>query len=123
MNDLLPPDVVENVRLCMGHVRQSNQVDNPWCLRTSSGKFTVKSAWEIIRNRAAPEDAFKHIWVKGLPFKISFFGWRVWTAKVPVAPVLATWNPNISQRCTCCSDPTRETIEHLFLQGSLASSV
>jgi len=43
MNDLLPPDVVETVRLYMVHVRQSNQVDKPWWLQTSSRKFTVKS--------------------------------------------------------------------------------
>ncbi|KAH0636193.1 hypothetical protein KY285_035952 [Solanum tuberosum] len=83
MNDLLPPDVVENVRLYMVHVRQSNQVDKPWWLQTCS----------------------------------------LCTANVPVIAGMANWNPNISQLCTCCSDPARETIEHLFLQGELASSV
>ncbi|KAH0650223.1 hypothetical protein KY284_030135 [Solanum tuberosum] len=97
MQDHLSPDVVEHVRLCIDHVKQSNQIEKPWLLQTSSVKFIVKSASELIRNRSTPEDSFNHIWVNGLPFKICFVGWRVWMAKVPVAAVMATWNPIISQ--------------------------
>lgn len=68
-------------------------------------------------------DYFKKIWVKGLPFKIYFFGWRVWTNRVLVAATLAKWNPNISQLCSCCSRQENETMEHLFLKREIATSV
>jgi len=85
--------------------------------------FIVKSAWEIVRKKDEVSNFFKNIWVKGLPFKIYFFGWRVWTNKIPVAAVMARWNPNTSQFCSCCVVPVRETIEHLFLKGEMAISV
>jgi len=62
------------------------------------------------------------IWVTGL-FKISFLSWRIWLGKIPVAAVMNTWTPQISQDCGCCQVPMRETIEHLFLKGEIAEKV
>ncbi|KAH0661891.1 hypothetical protein KY284_026822 [Solanum tuberosum] len=98
-------------------------MDKHWWIKSSTGKFTVKSAWEIFRSRDEVSENFKRIWVKGLPFKISFFGWRVWTYRVPVADIISSWNPNISPLCQCCKVPIRETIEHLFLLGEVATYI
>lgn len=114
MQDHLPNNIVEHVRLNMQYIRQSGQGDKAWWTLSSTGKFTVKSAWELLRHRADFSEDFEKIWVKGLPFKISFFGWRVWTHRVPVAAPMAAWNPNISQLCQCCRVLVRETIDHLF---------
>ncbi|XP_070042850.1 uncharacterized protein [Nicotiana tomentosiformis] len=46
------------------------------------GKFSVSSAWHILRHRADPNQEFKLMWIKGLPFKISFFLWRMWRQKI-----------------------------------------
>ncbi|XP_070045237.1 uncharacterized protein [Nicotiana tomentosiformis] len=56
--------------------------DRPYWMPTSSGKFTVNSAWQILRLRAAPNQEYKQMWTKGLPFKISFFLWRLWRQKL-----------------------------------------
>ncbi|KAH0693072.1 hypothetical protein KY285_020169 [Solanum tuberosum] len=96
MQDYLPNHIVDHVRQSMSRVRQSNQMDKPWWIKSSTGKFTVKSAWEILRSRDEVFEDFKRIWVKGLPFKISFFGWR---------------------------GSVRETIGHLFLSGEVATYI
>lgn len=57
----------------MDHFRQSNHNDKPWWTRTSSGKFNVRSAWELLRAKEESNEDLKNIWVKGLPFKISFW--------------------------------------------------
>ncbi|KAH0712634.1 hypothetical protein KY289_008593 [Solanum tuberosum] len=93
--------------------------DKPWWIKTSTGKFSVKSAWEILRKKVEENANFKKIWVQDLPFKISFFSWRVWTNRVPVATVIANWNPNQSHICLCCTVATMETMEHLFLKAGI----
>ncbi|KAH0712259.1 hypothetical protein KY289_008218 [Solanum tuberosum] len=123
MQDHLPNNIIEHVRLNMGYIRLSGEVDKPWWTKSSNGKFTVKSAWDILRNRSISNNDFKKLWVEGLPFKINFFGWRVWTQRVPVAAFISSWDPNCSDLCRCCRVPVRESIEHLFLSGELTAFI
>lgn len=120
MQEHLPSNTLEHVRMNMGNFTQTREMDKPWWIKNNTGKFTVKSVWEILRKKFAPNNDFMMLWVKGLPFKISFFEWRVWTHRVLVAAVMAAYNPTISQMCQCCRIPMRETIEHLFLTGEEA---
>lgn len=89
MYDHLPYHVVEHIRQHMDHIRQTDMGDKPWWIKTSTGKFSVKSAWEILRKKEEVNENCKMIWVQDLPFKISFFSWRVWTNRVPEAAVIA----------------------------------
>lgn len=98
-------------------------MDKPWWTKNSTGKFTTKSAWEILRQRADANEDLKAIWSKRLPFKFSFLSWRIWLGKVHVSTLLHLWNPNISEDYGCCANPDRETIEHLFLKGEVADIV
>ncbi|XP_075103611.1 uncharacterized protein LOC142178181 [Nicotiana tabacum] len=50
---------------------------------TPSGNFSVSSAWNILRHRAHANPGYSKIWTKSLPFKISFFLWRLWKGKIP----------------------------------------
>ncbi|XP_059314688.1 uncharacterized protein LOC132065353 [Lycium ferocissimum] len=49
-------------------------VDNnkAWWMCENNGKFIVKSAWEETRHKQESYAAYKYIWLKGLPIKISF---------------------------------------------------
>lgn len=58
------------------------QKDRLWWGLTTNGKFAVRSAW-YIRYKEHTEAAYKCIWVKKLPFKVSFFMWRLWKFKLP----------------------------------------
>jgi len=39
----------------------------------TSGKFTVGSAWDFLREKQEVCLKYKYIWSAGIPFKISFF--------------------------------------------------
>lgn len=123
MEDHLPKTIVEHVKQNMNYFRQGTNNDRPWWTKSSKGLFNVRSAWEIVRCKEDYNAELDRIWMKGLPFKISFFGWRLWTSRVPVAAVMAKWNSSVSQNCGWCAVADREIIEHLFLKGEIAAKV
>lgn len=52
-------------------------LDVPYWTLETRGFFSVRTAWEYLRRRNEPRTTYKMIWVKGLPFKIAFFMWKV----------------------------------------------
>lgn len=99
------------------------ELDTPvWMLETR-GHFSVKTAWEYLRRRESPRIVYKMIWVKGLPFKISFFLWKVWKAKLPLDDFLRRIGFSIASKCWCCADPKEETLVHLFFLSNAATTV
>ncbi|XP_075091458.1 uncharacterized protein LOC142171670 [Nicotiana tabacum] len=75
-------EIVEHIRLNVHYEGSEGYWDRPYWMPTPSGKFSVSSAWQILRHRADPNQEFKLMWIKGLPFKISFFLWRLWRQKI-----------------------------------------
>lgn len=70
--------------------------DKPYWMLRINWNFTVKSAWQNIKYKENPNKIYKWIWIKGLPFKMVFFRWRVWKFKVPVNDRARRWELNIS---------------------------
>ncbi|XP_070031692.1 uncharacterized protein [Nicotiana tomentosiformis] len=75
-------EIAEHIRLNVHYEGSEGYWDKPYWMPTPSGKFSVSSAWQIIRHRADPNQEFKLMWIKGFPFKISFFLWRLWRKKI-----------------------------------------
>ncbi|XP_019256417.1 PREDICTED: uncharacterized protein LOC109234822 [Nicotiana attenuata] len=75
-------EIAEHIRLNVHYKGNEGYWDSPYWMPTPSGKFSVSSAWQILRHRADPNHEFKLMWIKGLPFKISFFLWRLWRKKM-----------------------------------------
>jgi len=69
--------VVNQIPRVLVAVGKSEEWDKAWWMLTSNGKFTIKSAWEALRRRSSDQEEMKFIWQKGIPFKISFFMWRL----------------------------------------------
>ncbi|KAH0685852.1 hypothetical protein KY284_016405 [Solanum tuberosum] len=82
MKNYVPEYVVNHVTLNLCNVKLSGQSDKSWWTKTSTGKFSVKSAWELLRQREDINDDFKNLWMKGLPFKFSFLTWIIWQVVV-----------------------------------------
>ncbi|KAK4718156.1 hypothetical protein R3W88_016494 [Solanum pinnatisectum] len=80
-----------------------------------SGKFIVRSAWEILRITEVKKEIFDNIWVKGVPFKVSFFLWRVLKKRLPIGEELIKMRVVDNVRCCCCNEGAHETFQHLFL--------
>nr|XP_016475204.1 PREDICTED: uncharacterized protein LOC107796895 [Nicotiana tabacum] len=101
----------------------SSQLDTPFWMLETKGHFTVKFAWDYLRRRVNPKLAYKMIWVKGLPFKISLFLWKVWKAKLSLDDILRKIGYSIPSKCWCCADPKEESLVHLFFTSNAARSV
>lgn len=66
----LPQHVVDHVKF---YINQITGLSNkPWRPKTSSGLFSVKSAWNLIRKREEETSFYKKIWVQGIPLKSLF---------------------------------------------------
>nr|XP_016495997.1 PREDICTED: uncharacterized protein LOC107815006 [Nicotiana tabacum] len=98
-------------------------IDVPYWMLEARGHFSVKSAWEYIRRRDEPRVAYKMIWVKGLPFKIAFFMWKVWKAKLPLDDYLRRLGYIMPSKCWCCAQPKEESLVHMFFTSIVATTV
>ncbi|XP_060210718.1 uncharacterized protein LOC132637681 [Lycium barbarum] len=122
LQEVLPVDIVNHVRMELAHFMRTNEIDKTWWMFTSSGKFTVKSAWEELRNRKQISTVCDKLWIKGLPYKISFFLWRVWYWNLPIDEVLMRMRISIVSRCWC-SQNQQETMDHIFITGPFATII
>lgn len=55
----------------------TNELNKPFWIMEARENFTVMSAWDYFQRRREPNTVFRNIWVKGLPFKVVFFMWKV----------------------------------------------
>lgn len=69
--------MVELFNELIGTVHELEDWDKPWWIPNSTRKFYVVSAWELMRERREPQELMMNIWGKGIPFKVSFFLWRL----------------------------------------------
>ncbi|KAK4707290.1 hypothetical protein R3W88_033137 [Solanum pinnatisectum] len=67
-------------------------------------KFSVKSAWEIFRQRKDKKENIMCIWEKGIPFRISFLLWRILLQRTHIGEVLVNIKATNSFICCSCND-------------------
>lgn len=94
--------------------------DRAWWMGGSNGEFTVKSTYHILRHKRDKRDWMSCIWIKDLPFKISFFLWRVWKEKIITDDNLKRMKMQIASKCYCCEEGEMETMKHLLLTIPIA---
>ncbi|XP_019256312.1 PREDICTED: uncharacterized protein LOC109234702 [Nicotiana attenuata] len=61
------------------------------------------------------------MWIKGLPFKISFLLWRLWRWKIASDDMWRRQGKMVMSRCWCCQQ--EESIEHIFVTSPTASKL
>lgn len=99
---------------------RTDELDRPWWLIASDGRFSVKTSFDFLRKRAREVEWSKKIWLKGLPCNMSFFLWRIFKRRIPTDDVLKTIGISIASRCACCNIGVEETLHHLFLTAPIA---
>ncbi|KAK6789632.1 hypothetical protein RDI58_013432 [Solanum bulbocastanum] len=97
--------------------------DVAWWMGNTQGRFTVKSAWNLTRNKHEIRKDYELIWKKELPFKFSLFMWRVWKRRIATDDNLKKMKINIVSRCWCCQNKKEETMTHLFLTAPIANKL
>ncbi|XP_060210552.1 uncharacterized protein LOC132637489 [Lycium barbarum] len=123
LQQLFPMDIVDHILEELHFHEPKDEWDMPRWMMTASGKFTVGTAWELLRIKAVKSDVFKNIWISGVSFKISFFFWRLWKYKIPVGEVVRRIGVDIEATCYCCDHRQYETVDHLFVTGNVAIKV
>ncbi|OIT30903.1 putative ribonuclease h protein, partial [Nicotiana attenuata] len=97
--------------------------DQPIWSPTIDGRFSCASAWNILRQRKDRVPHMAMIWRKEIPFKISFFMWRLLNKKLPLDDNMGRFNFQNVSRCTCCRFPREETCHHVFASGDKAKRI
>ncbi|XP_070014941.1 uncharacterized protein [Nicotiana sylvestris] len=118
--EILPEDLAIHILEKIKPPSPQQVLDMPCWMLETRGYFSVKSAWEYTRRRDEPRTAYRMIWVKGLPFKIAFFMWKVWKAKLPLDDFLKRVGYCMSAKCWCCVQPDEESLQHLFFRSETA---
>ncbi|XP_071929043.1 uncharacterized protein [Coffea arabica] len=93
-----------------------------WTL-TTSGNFSIASAFRDIRQARNKSMVFNTIWHSQLPFKDSFFMLRLLLGRLPVPDRLCKLGLHLPSKCFCCASASEESIEHLFSNGHIGSTV
>ncbi|XP_060190564.1 uncharacterized protein LOC132619785 [Lycium barbarum] len=120
---ILPEDLADHIVQHINPPNENDQADKAFWKLDSRGKFTVGSAFQLLRQRKDPSNLYKQMWIKGLPIKISFFMWRFWKFKLPLDDKLKKWGHQFPSRCYCCQHPEVEDTSHVFLHSPTAQAI
>ncbi|KZV18919.1 hypothetical protein F511_17825 [Dorcoceras hygrometricum] len=88
---------------------------------SSHGKFSSKSAWELLRHRDLTKDIFTACWSKLLTPTMSLFVWRWIQRKIPTDDVLQSRGVAMGSKCQCCAQ--EESFDHVFFTSHIAFHV
>nr|XP_027101811.1 uncharacterized protein LOC113722787 [Coffea arabica] len=92
-------------------------------MSTTSGNFSLASAFRDIRQARNKSMVFDSIWHPQIPLKISFFMLRLLLERLPLPDRLCNLGLHLPSKCFCCDTASEESIEHLFSKGHIASTV
>lgn len=54
-----------------------------WWMGNTSGTFSIKSTWELLRHRRKQREILRFVWNKGVSFKINIFPLNGMERKIP----------------------------------------
>ncbi|XP_071933913.1 uncharacterized protein [Coffea arabica] len=90
---------------------------------TSSGQFSLSSAYSEVREIKPSSLLFRQVWHASVLVKVSFFMLRLLLNCLPLDDVLAARGFHLLSKCSCCQQSTIESLQHLFVEGDLAAAV
>lgn len=103
---LLPDEIVDHTVEKISPPNSFEHEDKGFWQLDSKGKVLVKTAWQYIRKRRQQNKLYNFIWVKGLPFKITFFMCRLCKAKLPLDNYKRRLGYFQTSKCWCCRNPS-----------------
>ncbi|OVA04930.1 Ribonuclease H domain [Macleaya cordata] len=88
---------------------------------TSNGIFSVKSAFEKIREVSPLCPFARFYWANFVPKKLSVFFWRAINKAIPVDVRIQNCAISLASGCVCCVPRSIESFDHLFLHVNIAA--
>lgn len=92
-------------------------------LNTASEKFAMGKYIATLQTDSSLVDWHHRVWNSCIPFRIQAFLWKVYQRALPVDSNVQRRGIQMASKCVCCSEPGRETVDHIFLHSELARSV
>ncbi|KAF6173991.1 hypothetical protein GIB67_039942 [Kingdonia uniflora] len=77
------------------------------------GKFSVKGAFEAIRNKGQPVWWITFLSNKAIHPRIAIWGWRYFHGKIPTDDNIQFKGVALASRCCLCKNNS-ESLQHLF---------
>lgn len=114
----IPRGVVDEIRQI---VIQTGEKDKLLWLPSTSGEFSVASAWEEIRYHKSSSLVMRMIWDSVVPLKFSLLAWRAVYGYLPVDRTMQRRGVQMASKCSCCDQV--ESVLHLFVHGRVARDV
>ena len=117
---LLVPDMVEKIK--SSGVCFSEKLDYVVWQPESNGEFSFSSAWDIVRDKGVKQPVAMVIdKLKSQP-KVKLFSWKLMDNVVGIDDRIRNMGFYITSICSCCCC-CEESVNHLFISGTLATSL
>lgn len=120
---ILPDDLATHILENLKPLMLADILDKPVWMLEIRGYFSIKSAWKYLWRREEPYNAYRKIWVKGLPFKIAFFMWKLWKNKLLLEDFFRRLGYLMVSKYWCCDEPHEEIMKHLFFTSKAAKTM
>ncbi|KAG2411216.1 hypothetical protein I3760_Q020700 [Carya illinoinensis] len=90
---------------------------------TTNGKFSIASAWEVIRIKGMRRSWMDWVWHKLLPTRVSLCMWKALFHCLLFDERVRMLGISIVLGCDCCVEKTDETLNHVLSTGLIAGMV
>ncbi|KAL0433013.1 UNVERIFIED_CONTAM: hypothetical protein Slati_2635600 [Sesamum latifolium] len=98
-----------------------SQDDKAWWNLDPTGAFTIKSAWNVVRQTAGNRPLLADFWSPNVRPTISIFGWRIVHNFLPVDARFKSKGVHLASKCPCCRE--EENLQHVFLNSEAIREV
>ncbi|MQL81184.1 hypothetical protein Taro_013643 [Colocasia esculenta] len=143
LNDILtgpydgPPATVREVLLNANHpvrcllpspsllkdLRLINQDDRCVWTPSNDGMFSTSSAYDLLAMHGVRRMQLARLWHPAFYRRSAIFAWKLLYRAVPVDSRISDQGVPIVSQCSCCSEPSCEDLNHLFISSDLASKL
>ncbi|MQM15042.1 hypothetical protein Taro_047980 [Colocasia esculenta] len=100
-----------------------NQEDRCVWTASSEGSFTTSSAYRTFSVNGVKRPHLKRLWHPAYYKRAAIFCWRLLYRAIPVDSRISEHGIAIVSKCSCCSTPSVEDLNHLFIHNELATSL
>ena len=121
LSQTLPRDIVSSI--LKFPIPEGERADEVIWMHTSSGNFTLTSAFWEVRQVCNTSMVFFKVWHPTIPWQVSFFMLRLLMGKLPLPDTLCKLGFHLPSKCFCCQKVSEESIEHVFSSGHIALEV
>lgn len=97
------------------HLREGHDVLS-W-QHTVDGKFSTKSAWQLVRIHGDVCPWKTWLWQDHVLKKMSFLCWGAQQNAIPVDESIQQLGIPIASKCHCCVSSKGESLDHVFCDG------